>query len=933
MSSHTGPTIAIGGGAVPWDALYLQRKADSELLATLQAGVGIAFLFAPTQIGKSSMCARTSRILLEHGVRCVYIDLSGPTTSLSATRFYASLFATLGGALRIDETVIDEFWRQHENEDASLRWRLFLERVVLGAGTGQVVLIFDEVDATLRLREQILEFFGVIRAIGDERTTKPDSVFKRLSVVYAGRRAPEDFKLDPGRDPFRIGRPIEILDFTRAELDGLRSLLAGVFPNWQELLDCIHRWTGGHPFLTIDLCHCVLKQNCNSKEKIDELVRKRYIEGQRSLFGSYTSVADRLELSPGASDSGPHAMPRRQERLLTLYRSVRLGTRPVSANYSDRDQKMLVLSGLCRVSKGQLVVRSALFGLWFDREWIQEYLATGRPYDQRIERWHAHDKKQKFLLSGPDLEDARAWRKQQPYLTQDELDYLAASERASVVGRVVLAAVVGLLLLIAMAVVVREQREQLRRSEVVLLRQEVQRLQDDKKELLARVEGQTSELTKLRSKLSQVESDRAIEHEEQIREKAEVERKLQALRGDLQASQERSKELEARVAALRVEVDKGRTDHQRTLADLESTKRNLTVALRETERAYKDIDDTLHILRQQLTEARARSGDAPPLPIVEQVAFPQDAGIRAVALSNKKPIAFTGDENGKLWVWSWEGKQAIRILEPIAAHSGPINDLKVSRDGNLIASVGDDYVIRIWDVRTFGSSSQPPRPTQELSGHTAPILAVAWDPGGTRLATASADRSARVYQAGSGLQFAVLRGHSKAVVAVGFDRTGERAVTGGADKSVRVWELTKEESTRRIQVDYDSPISYVSFAPNGQSLIVGTEHGTTSIVRLSGRRPMLEEIFGKHPDSHWLAFLPLVYPAESFILTGGNGGAVIWEAFTGQKVRILSPSPPAGAGGEGSGPKVQNAAFTPDGEYLLTGGSDKTARLWRLRLR
>ncbi len=118
-------------------------------------------------------------------------------------------------------------------------------------------------------------------------------------------------------------------------------------------------------------------------------------------------------------------------------------------------------------------------------------------------------------------------------------------------------------------------------------------------------------------------------------------------------------------------------------------------------------------------------------------------------------------------------------------------------------------------------------------------------------------------------------------------------------------------------------------------MIVGTEHGTTSIIHLSGRKPLLQDIFGNHPDSHWLAFLPLTYPAESFIATGGSGGAIIWEAFTGQKLRLLGPGAAAATpeSGKGDGPKLHSAAFTPDGEYLLTGGSDKTARLWRVRLR
>ena len=66
------------------------------------------------------------------------------------------------------------------------------------------------------------------------------------------------------------------------------------------------------------------------------------------------------------------------------------------------------------------------------------------------------------------------------------------------------------------------------------------------------------------------------------------------------------------------------------------------------------------------------------------------------------------------------------------------------------------------------------------------VWAVAFSPDGSRLATGSADKSARVWDAASGQKLLEVR-HDKRVTAVGFSPDGTRLATGSADKSVRIW--------------------------------------------------------------------------------------------------------------------------------------------------
>ena len=77
-----------------------------------------------------------------------------------------------------------------------------------------------------------------------------------------------------------------------------------------------------------------------------------------------------------------------------------------------------------------------------------------------------------------------------------------------------------------------------------------------------------------------------------------------------------------------------------------------------------------------------------------------------------------------------------------------------------------------------------------LEGHTDRVDAVTVSPDGTRIVTASGDRTARVWDAKTGATRNVLRGHGLDVLAVAYAPEGTRIVTGSWDETARVWDAT-----------------------------------------------------------------------------------------------------------------------------------------------
>src|SRR5262249_34006288 len=75
-----------------------------------------------------------------------------------------------------------------------------------------------------------------------------------------------------------------------------------------------------------------------------------------------------------------------------------------------------------------------------------------------------------------------------------------------------------------------------------------------------------------------------------------------------------------------------------------------------------------------------------------------------------------------------------------------------------------------------------------LKGHTYLVHSVAFSPDGKRLATASADGTAKVWDAATGQETLTLRGHTVALTSVAFSADGQRLATADVDGTVKIWD-------------------------------------------------------------------------------------------------------------------------------------------------
>src|SRR5688572_22615923 len=83
----------------------------------------------------------------------------------------------------------------------------------------------------------------------------------------------------------------------------------------------------------------------------------------------------------------------------------------------------------------------------------------------------------------------------------------------------------------------------------------------------------------------------------------------------------------------------------------------------------------------------------------------------------------------------------------------------------------------------------PAAEPMEIPAHRSDIFSLAFAPDGKMLASASKDRSVRLWDATSGEEIRALNGHGSDVLRIAISPDGKQLASGGADGTLRIWNV------------------------------------------------------------------------------------------------------------------------------------------------
>ncbi|KAG5504125.1 hypothetical protein GH5_04988 [Leishmania sp. Ghana 2012 LV757] len=156
--------------------------------------------------------------------------------------------------------------------------------------------------------------------------------------------------------------------------------------------------------------------------------------------------------------------------------------------------------------------------------------------------------------------------------------------------------------------------------------------------------------------------------------------------------------------------------------------------------------------------------------------------------------------------------------EEMCAHAQKRYDAVVSRFGGSerLVSCSDDNTMFLWNPQKSVT------PVARMTGHQGVVFHIQFSPDGTMLASCSADKSVKLWNAEDGKFITTFRGHVAAVYHVSWSLDSRMLVSGSKDTTVKLWSIAKRELIEDLSGHSDE-IYATDWSPDGQKVATGSK--------------------------------------------------------------------------------------------------------------
>ncbi|MGB1204995.1 MAG: hypothetical protein ACPG5B_05075 [Chitinophagales bacterium] len=300
---------------------------------------------------------------------------------------------------------------------------------------------------------------------------------------------------------------------------------------------------------------------------------------------------------------------------------------------------------------------------------------------------------------------------------------------------------------------------------------------------------------------------------------------------------------------------------------------------------------------------------------LEKVAFSTDNKHFAVAEDFYESAYNIVIWNGKKKIIATEKEVVIKKrkkkkIEEIPSHTNRITSLNFSPNGELLASASWDKTAKVW-TKTGNLKATLP--------HKNIVYSAEFSPNGKYIVTAAADKTVRIWSS-AGKFITALNGHTEPVFSATFSADGNYILSAGMDNTVKKWHISSYPMNFVLS---KNGINDACFSPDGKKYVTASSQNNYATI-WNDKGKQLVSLKGNEKNTK---ILGVSYSKDGKYIAGvsDDGKLLLWKKqadyldWVLRKTLVLSRKP------------LQDVVFSPNSKYVAATSSDGRIGVWNMR--
>ena len=262
--------------------------------------------------------------------------------------------------------------------------------------------------------------------------------------------------------------------------------------------------------------------------------------------------------------------------------------------------------------------------------------------------------------------------------------------------------------------------------------------------------------------------------------------------------------------------------------------------------------------------------------------------------------------------------QASRVELTLRGHTDVVWSAVYSADGTRIATASADGTAKIWDSTTGKELLSVQGSSYGTGSEDGFVWYAALSPDGKYLATAGGDDIARLWDASTGEQLLAMTGHYDDVFHIEFSPDGGRLATASPDGTAMVWDARTGKALLTLHQGDGARPYWITFSPDGARIAVANTADTSQ-----GWASIWDAVTGKllltlPRQNAYMDSVVFSSDGTNIVTTSEDAVVRIWDTTSGEKLLTYY----------GQTSNVANSAFSPDGTLLATAIGNNQVKVW-----